>query len=119
MQRRLVADTEMLLLCNSLQQSQKALECIEQTEAWLNNCDVIPKFPRLFIEFLLAKAEALLHANQVSLPVHMSASSAVSTVKNSVSVNAFVSCSSALALLMTLTSVTSYVVEFPHMTMNI
>jgi hypothetical protein len=66
LQRRLVADTEMLLLCNSLQQSQKALECIKQTEAWLNDCDVGLKFPRLHVEFMLAKAEALLLANQVS-----------------------------------------------------
>jgi len=67
LQRRLVADTELVSLCNSMLQTQFATEYIKQVESWMDGSNVSEKFPRLYIEFILAKAETLLQANKVGL----------------------------------------------------
>lgn len=67
LRRRLVAETELLLLCNSLHQMKIACGYIKRVESWLDGSDVRDKFPRLYIEFILAKAETLLQANKVSV----------------------------------------------------
>jgi hypothetical protein len=63
--RQFVASTELIYLCNGLQQPLAALEHINSMETNMAGSDVHLKSIRLYIEFLLAKAETLTLLNKV------------------------------------------------------